>query len=217
MVLQLVDEKDVVDLERRLHGAGRNVERADDERDEDQRDAARADEGVQIFPDRDERASLLLRLRARGDEQARDDEQADQPKQLERRHVACESRLGGISIGFALFDARGLPDFLAQIVEARAAHDAALGDFDLIHTRAMDQERLLHTHAVRRAADGERLSEAPALSDRHDALEHLDALLAAFHDLRVDLDGVAGTEIRYVRLELALLNQGNRVAHRSAP
>ena len=48
-VLELVDQQQVADLQRRLHRARRNEERADDERDEDQRHQTGHDERVEVL------------------------------------------------------------------------------------------------------------------------------------------------------------------------
>src|ERR1700730_13957586 len=109
--------------------------------------------------------------------------------------------------GLAFLDAGRLADSVAEVVQARAADDAALRNFDAIDARAVQQERAFHADAVGDAADGDRLGWAAVLTDRHDAFEHLDAFFAALDDLRVDFDGVARTEIRDGRLFLFLLDQ----------
>lgn len=50
-VFELVDEQDVVNLQRRFHRAAGNVKGPHHEGDEEQRDEARDDEGVEVFAD----------------------------------------------------------------------------------------------------------------------------------------------------------------------
>ncbi len=108
-VFELVDEQDVVHLQRRLHRPARNVERADDERDQEQRDEPGDDERVEILAQHLARrrrgrarggAGRVLaesdvaaiagnhRLFADADRDADDREERDQPEQLERGHAA---------------------------------------------------------------------------------------------------------------------------------
>src|SRR5262249_12434970 len=63
--------------------------------------------------------------------------------------------------------------------------------------RRVQQEGALDADPrVRNLADGEGLADAGQVVRDHDALEHLNALLVAFDDLRMDAHGVAGAELR---------------------
>src|SRR5579872_6931920 len=55
-----------------------------------------------------------------------------------------------------------------------------------------------------------RVGTAP-FSNRHDALEHLDPFFAAFDDLRIDLDGIAGAYIGDRLLFLLFFEQADNV------
>src|SRR5476651_2134623 len=59
----------------------------------------------------------------------------------------------------------------------------------------MEQKRSLDSHAVRYPANGETFGQAAVLAFDDDALEHLNALFVAFSDPRVDLDGIARSEL----------------------
>src|SRR5260370_29604911 len=84
--------------------------------------------------------------------------------------------------GLAFLDAGRLADSVAEVVQARAADDAALRDFDAIDARAVQQERALHADAMGHAANGHRLSRAAALAGPHRALQHLDSSFPALPD-----------------------------------
>src|SRR5471032_401306 len=62
-------------------------------------------------------------------------------------------------------DASGLTDFIAQVVETAAADDAALGNFDPVDARAVQQKRFLDADAVSDATDRNRFRRAAALRD----------------------------------------------------
>ena len=71
----------------------------------------------------------------------------------------------------------------------------------------MQREGALDAHAEGDLADRERLSEASAGTPDDDALEHLHALSARFHDPRMHLDGVAGAEHRQSLAQVRLLDE----------
>ena len=66
----------------------------------------------------------------------------------------------------------------------------------------MDGEDALHGHPLGDFADGDGFLDSPALALDHVALEDLDALLLSFDDAHVDAQGVTGTEIGQIGLEL---------------
>ena len=65
-------------------------------------------------------------------------------------------------------------------------------------TGRVHREGALDADAEADLADGERLADAIALAPDDDALEDLDARAGALDDLDVDLERVAGTEVRDV-------------------
>src|SRR6185437_4289244 len=75
----------------------------------------------------------------------------------------------------ALLEAGLLARQVAQVIQLLAPHVRPANDFQLVHTRRMQQEGALDTDAVRAdAADGVRLVDAPAPAAEHDTLEDLD-------------------------------------------
>src|SRR5262249_52390718 len=117
------------------------------------------------------------------------------------------SRLAGL-FGRALLalDARGLALQLAEVVQAGAA-DVTLGhDLDLLDARRVQREDALDADAVRDLADRERGARAAAVLADDDALEHLDALLVAFLDQRVNANAVARAKVRDVLAPVGALD-----------
>src|SRR5580658_1685630 len=110
--------------------------------------------------------------------------------------------VSGLLDRFLFFDARGLTDFLAEVVEAAAADDAALAHFNLLDARAVHEERLLDANPVRHTAHRHHRVRTAALADRDDAFEHLHAFLTAFGYLGIDLDRIARPKVGDRILEL---------------
>src|SRR5450759_3138480 len=107
---------------------------------------------------------------------------------------------GGLAL--LLADARLLADLLPEVVQLGAAHVADLHHFDLVDLGRVHGERALDTDAEGLLAHGERLAHAVALALDHGALEDLDAVATALDHLEVDLDVVAGLELRHTLAQL---------------
>src|SRR2546428_13606495 len=101
-------------------------------------------------------------------------------------------RSGRGARGSTFADARRLTGEPAEEVELCSADLAMADDLHLVDSRRGEHERSLDSNAVGDAADLERAIQAvrPMQPDHH-ALEDLNALFAAFHDLHVDADGVS--------------------------
>ena len=95
-----------------------------------------------------------------------------------------------------LLDLGGLADAVAEVVELGPAHVAAADDLDLGDDRGVDREGALDADAVADLAHGEGLAHTGALAADDDALEDLHALLVALDHPHVDLQRVAGAEVR---------------------
>src|SRR5665647_1279916 len=113
---------------------------------------------------------------------------------------ATTSGTGGLAL--LLADARLLADLLPEVVQLGAAHVADLHHFDLVDLRRVHGESALDTDAEGLLAHGERLAHAVALALDHGALEDLDAVATALDHLEVDLDVVAGLELRHTLAQL---------------
>src|SRR5258708_7056795 len=94
-----------------------------------------------------------------------------------------------------LFDLRGLPDAVTQVVELRPADIAPGHDLDLGEDRRMHRKRAFHTHSEADLADGEGFTRATALAADDRALEQLDPLAGPLDDAYVDLERVAGRKL----------------------
>src|SRR5450759_2712721 len=110
--------------------------------------------------------------------------------------------LGTGGLALLLADARLLADLLPEVVQLGAAHVADLHHFDLVDLRRVHGERALDTDAEGLLAHGERLAHALALTLDDGALEDLDAVATALDHLEVDLDVVAGLELRHTLAQL---------------
>src|SRR5688572_26435250 len=109
-------------------------------------------------------------------------------------------------LAFALlFDARGFSAEIPEVVELRTTDPAMTFYLDSINRGGVEREHSLHTNTTRDLADSEHLARAATLAGEDDALEDLDALFVAFLDLHVDLDRVAGREVRDIAPRLARL------------
>ena len=122
--------------------------------------------------------------------------------------AACQSRL-------LLLDLRGLAGEIAQIVQLCTADLAAAQYGDLVQTRGMQRESTLHADSVGNTAEGEGLTDAAVTARDADALEGLQTLALAFHDLHHHTEGVADAEVRDVGLELFALDRADNLAHGS--
>lgn len=95
-----------------------------------------------------------------------------------------------------VFDLDGLlANPVAEIVELGATHFACRNNLDLGDTWAVERVNTLHSGAVGNLANSEGLVDSGAADGKHDALEHLDALLTAFDHPIVDLYGVTDAEV----------------------
>src|SRR5689334_454419 len=123
------------------------------------------------------------------------------------------SRIGRHSGLAALLDLGGLAAQVAQVVELGAADVTAGHDLDLLEDRGVQREGALDTDAEGDLPDGEAATDARALDPDHDALELLDAGARALDDLHVDVDRVAGAELREVVALVGVAEIGDDVAH----
>src|SRR5262245_44918148 len=71
----------------------------------------------------------------------------------------------------------------------------------------MKREDAFHAVSKGHLADRERFASATMFLRNADPFKHLDALLVAFPDLHVHLDGIAGSEFRDIRPQLLFFNQ----------
>src|ERR1051326_7653115 len=111
------------------------------------------------------------------------------------------------------FDARGFAAEIPEVVELCAADAAMTFDLDLIDRRRIEGEHSFDSDSSGDLADGEHLARTTAFARDDETLEDLDALFVAFLDLHVDLDGVAGREVRDVGARFARLDQFHDVRH----
>src|SRR5262249_15330666 len=88
-----------------------------------------------------------------------------------------------------------------EVEEARAPHDAAADDFDLLDARRVREEDALDADVEAHLAYSERAARTRAVALGDDALEDLGALLVALDDAVVDTHGIAHAEIGQVRPE----------------
>lgn len=124
--------------------------------------------------------------------------------------VWVDSALSG---GLAFFDTGALAAEAAQVEEFGAAHVAVLDHLDLVDVRGVEGERAFHAHAVADLAHSETGADAcTAAADAH-ALELLDALLVAFDDFNVNVDGVARPEFRIVGAHKFGFDEFNQIFH----
>lgn len=110
-------------------------------------------------------------------------------------------------------DARRLAGEIAEVVETCPA-DPTLGEqLDALDTGVVQSKCLFDADTVRDLAHriGGIHGAVLALGDH--AMEDLDALLAALDDPDMDLDGVAGTEIRMILAHLFQIDPFNNCAH----
>lgn len=84
----------------------------------------------------------------------------------------------------------------AHVVKLRPPHTPSLEDFNLIDRRRNDRKNTLNTNAVGNLADSERFTIACATTLNNGALKLLHAFFISFFDFYVNIDCVAGLEIR---------------------
>src|SRR5512143_3897803 len=114
-----------------------------------------------------------------------------------------------VASALVLFEAGRLALEVAQVVELGPADTGLAHDLDRLDHLGMEGEDALDADAERDLADREGgLGPAAALADDV-AAEDLDALLVAFPDDDVDLDGVADVEGHEVLLELFILERAD--------
>src|SRR5690242_17029284 len=133
-----------------------------------------------------------------------------------RRRQASRMATASFSGGLLLGQTRRLALLAPQIEQLRAAHLRMLEHLDVGDRRAVDRERALHAHAFADLAHRERLLESRAAHVDDVAAELLLPLFVAFDDTHRHLDGVAGTKVGPVGLELGSLELLDQ-AHERAP
>src|SRR5664279_1349245 len=116
-----------------------------------------------------------------------------------------------------LLDAGLLAAEVAQVVELGAPHITARHDLDLLDDRCVQREGALDADAVAHLADREGLAYTRTLQADDDTLEHLDPGLVALDDSYVDLERVAGSELREVGAQRAGVEEVERVHGWSLP
>ena len=94
----------------------------------------------------------------------------------------------------------------AEVVEFRATHFAAAGDFDLSDTWCVNGENTLHAFAVGNFANGERRIDAVAFATDDQTGEDLNALFATFHNAAMHFDGISYVEVGDVRFQLLVFD-----------
>jgi len=100
----------------------------------------------------------------------------------------------------------GLADAIAQVVELGATDPGAALHVHLRDEWRMQRINALDAFIIHDAADGKRLVDSAALAHDDGAGKHLDALLVAFNDARVNIDGIADVELRNILLEMRCLD-----------
>src|SRR5581483_6689352 len=118
----------------------------------------------------------------------------------------------------ALAEADGFADTVAEVVELGAARNAAPLDLDLRDFRRVQRELPLDALAGDDAADGEHLAAAAARAGDDGAGEDLNALILAFEDASVHIDGVANGKLWHFGLEARFFDEfQNLLAHWIGP
>src|SRR5262245_24858756 len=111
-----------------------------------------------------------------------------------------------------------LADAVAEVIKLGPADLAGPLHLDLGDLRRVDGEDALDALALHDTPDREHLAKALALPRDDHAVEHLDALLAAFQDALVDVHRVADRELRKVLLRVGLFHQAHQsVLHGPSP
>lgn len=120
----------------------------------------------------------------------------------DRTCFALRNWLGSAPLDLILDCGGGLALAGTEVVELGAANRPATLDLDFRDTRGVDRENALDTLAVGNTANGEIFIDPRPLPANHDTGINLDALLVAFNDAGVDLDGVSDIERVDVGFEL---------------
>jgi len=116
--------------------------------------------------------------------------------------VNCEPCLG-VAL---LFDLGLLAAKCAQVVQLGATNISARDDLNVVDYWGVNGEGTLDAHLEAHLADREGLTNAVARTTDYDALEHLNTRARTFDDVYVNLDVVAGTELRNVVFEGRLVD-----------
>ena len=99
-------------------------------------------------------------------------------------------------LGVAVANSRGLTGQITKIVEAATAYDALALDLDFVDSRRVEREGSLDTNTVGGFPYGERSAIAALAAANADALEYLNTLFIALHDLGMDSYGVTRSKCR---------------------
>jgi hypothetical protein len=129
------------------------------------------------------------------------------PGVRDQRSVCRRSIDGGFPFLGAAFDEAGrLADAVAEEVQLGAADPGVTLHNHFGHFRRMKRERALNTFTCNDPPDGEHFTGSRAAAGNHDSREDLDALLIAFQNPGVNVDGVADVECQVVLAEAGLFN-----------
>src|SRR5690606_24296529 len=120
----------------------------------------------------------------------------------ERTGVAAQSSSSALFL-----DLGGLATQVAQVVQLGAADITTGHHVDVVDVGAVHREGALHADTERHLADGEGLADTATLAPDDDALEDLDALLRAFDDLHVHIEGVTGPELGDIAAQRLLVDE----------
>jgi len=105
-----------------------------------------------------------------------------------------------------LFDLCLLAAKIAQVVQLGAANESTRNDLNVVDYWGVNGEGTLNTHLEAHLADREGLANAVARTTDDNALEHLNTRTRTFDDVYVNLDVIAGTEVRNVVFERRLVD-----------
>lgn len=106
-----------------------------------------------------------------------------------------------------LLDLHGLlADPATKVVQLRTPDFALLNDFNFSDLGGMNRENTFHAFAIGDFANCKGLVDTNAVPGKNDPLIDLNTFFAAFNDPRMDFDGVSGTEIRHIALQLFALD-----------
>ena len=91
---------------------------------------------------------------------------------------------------------------LTQVEEARAAHNAARNQLDLVDARRVREENTLDAYVEADLANREGASCTCAVALEDDALEDLNTVFVAFGNFVVNADGITDAEVGHVSAQL---------------
>lgn len=101
-----------------------------------------------------------------------------------------------------------------EIVQARTTHATSCYHLDFLGAWVVQGKSFFDADTVGDFADGIGGVHGATLTLDNDALENLDTLLIAFDNPNVDLDGIAGAEIRMIDAHLLLIDSFDYCAHK---